>query len=140
MIKVVSRSPEQTRALASKFAKSLKGGEVLALEGNLGSGKTTFVKGLGQGLGIKEKVRSPSFLLVRPYLLPRKNRVLYHFDLYRIGKTQDLQELGFADILNDPRNIVAIEWGRRAGKLPRQAIDIKFAQGQALTERIITIK
>lgn len=139
MIKIISTSPQQTRILAKKFAKLLRGGEILALHGELGSGKTTFVKGLALGLGIRQKIMSPSFLIATSYKLPRYKKTLYHLDLYRIPNPSHLRELGFADILKDPKNITVIEWPHHAGQLPQSTIHLKFRHGKRTKERIIKI-
>ena len=109
-----SGSPKQTMAFAKKFARSLRAGDVLALTGNLGSGKTTFVKGLALGLGIDDadKVKSPTFVLMHIY--PTRRIPLYHFDLYRIEGRKDLESLGLEDYISNARGIVCIEWAAKA--------------------------
>lgn len=119
-------SEKQTLAAARKFAKSLKAGDVLALEGDLGSGKTTFVKGVAKGLGLKgtEDVTSPTFSLMNIY---PSNPVLYHFDLYRLTGVKELESIGFEEFTGDPRAISCIEWAERARNLlPYHAKKIKF--------------
>lgn len=114
------------------LGKSLKGGEVFALYGNLGSGKTTFVQGLAKGLGIKQKIISPTFIIVRKYNVSIKNKVssikyFYHIDLYRIENEKDVRGLGLEEILNDKSNVVAIEWPEKIEKiLPEDRTDIHF--------------
>lgn len=111
----ISHSPEQTLAFGEKIARKLKPGSVLLLEGDLGSGKTTFVKGLARGLGIKDvaEVKSPTFVIMHIY----KTRLpLYHFDLYRLEGGADLDAIGFQDFLNDPEAVACVEWAERAGK------------------------
>ncbi len=93
---------------------------VIGLEGDLGSGKTTFVQGIAKGLGIKEKITSPTFVIMRKY------DFLYHIDCYRI-QSEDLLELDFKEIINQPKNIVLIEWAERVKKiLPKDVIWMKF--------------
>lgn len=109
-----SHSPEQTLAFGEKIARKLKPGSVLLLEGDLGSGKTTFVKGLARGLGIKDisEVKSPTFVIMHIY----KTRLpIYHFDLYRLEGVADLDAIGFQDFLNDPKAVACVEWAERAG-------------------------
>ena len=142
MLVFKSRSASQTRALAKKIGSMLKGGEILALTGTLGSGKTTFVKGLTQSLGIKNKVTSPTFVIFNVYPVPGKTRKhFYHFDLYRLRKSRDLIDLGFSEIIADHKNIVAIEWPEKAGsKLTKRAVRIKFTHDPKNSQnRIITI-
>jgi len=93
---------------------------VIGLEGDLGSGKTTFVQGLAKGLGIKDKVTSPTFVIMKEY------DFLYHIDCYRI-KSKDLLELDFKEIINQTNNIIVIEWAERVKKiLPKNTIWMKF--------------
>lgn len=107
----ITRSPEETKKLASRIARRLKGGEIIALTGPLGAGKTVFVKGLAKGLGMKEKlVRSPSFVLLAEY---RQGRLpLFHFDFYRINNPAEIETLPFADRLKE-NGVIAIEWPER---------------------------
>ncbi|MDP3993681.1 MAG: tRNA (adenosine(37)-N6)-threonylcarbamoyltransferase complex ATPase subunit type 1 TsaE [Candidatus Doudnabacteria bacterium] len=139
MISVISRSEEETRRMGENVAKLLKGGEVIALSGNLGSGKTTFVKGLARGFGIRKAITSPTYILFRPYKL-RRGRVFYHFDLYRLKSVRELSELGLHEILENGKNIVAIEWPQKAKKfLPKGTIHIRFTHGKKPNERLVTI-
>src|SRR3989338_4707385 len=96
-MKIITKSAKETRALGEKIAAKLRGKEALCLFGQLGSGKTTFVKGLAQGLGVKRKeVNSPSFILMREY----KGKIpLYHFDLYRIKDPKELCNIGYEEFV-----------------------------------------
>lgn len=105
-----SRSPLDTQKIAKSLASDFKNGGVIALSGELGSGKTTFVQGFAKGLGINEKIISPTFLLIRQY--PVGNYFFYHIDLYRLGSVE-MKDLGLKEILTDPNNIVLIEWPER---------------------------
>ena len=142
MIKIISKRPAETRGLGQSLGSKLHGGEILALSGPLGSGKTTFLKGLARGLGIKKKITSPSFVLGKPYTFGKRGqKILFHFDLYRLTKRADLAELGLTEIFSNPRAITAIEWPEKARTtLPRRTILIKFAPGQDQNERIIWLK
>lgn len=118
--------------LAEKILKKKKERAiVLSLEGDLGGGKTTFLQGFAKGLGIKEKVLSPTFIIVRKNKIPRKKesnfKCFFHFDCYRIKKEEEVLDLGFNDYISSPENIVAIEWGDRIkGILPKETIVLKF--------------
>lgn len=126
-MEVVTKSARETQKLGEKLANSLKGGGLIALYGELGSGKTTFVKGLAKGLGIKERIISPTFVFIRPYALVAEPYTLYHVDLYRIGKTDEIKGLGLDEIFNDKEAIVAIEWAEKIKKLlPRERIEVYF--------------
>ncbi len=123
---IITNSAEETIEFAKRFARGLKPGSVLCLEGNLGSGKTTFIKGLAEGLGLAhpERVKSPTFVLMHVY----KAKVpLYHFDCYRLDSAEELENIGFEDFINDPHAISCIEWAEKAkGLLPAHAYWIHF--------------
>jgi len=101
---------------------------IIALEGNLGSGKTTFVQGLAEELGVKENVLSPTFVIQKDFPLSLKNfQNLYHIDAYRLKNYKELLDLGFADLIKNPENLIIIEWADKVRKiLPRDIIKIKF--------------
>lgn len=122
----ITKSSAETKRLAENFAKKLKGGEIIALFGDLGSGKTTFTQGLAKGLGIKEKVTSPTFVILNLHKA-KKGLELAHFDLYRLNNEVDLEGIGAADYLGKKNIISVIEWSERAKKLlPKKTIWIKF--------------
>lgn len=127
-------SHKQTQMLGEKVAEELletlpgKSAVVLGLKGNLGGGKTTFLQGFAKGLGIKEKVLSPTFVILKRFQVPGfRFTDFYHIDCYRIKNEKDILELGFEDIIKDARNVVAIEWPERIKKvLPKNTITIDF--------------
>ncbi|MCX5642794.1 MAG: tRNA (adenosine(37)-N6)-threonylcarbamoyltransferase complex ATPase subunit type 1 TsaE [Candidatus Omnitrophica bacterium] len=116
-MKKITKSPEETKAVASLFAEKLKGGEIIALTGPLGAGKTVFVKGLARGLGVSEKkVRSPSFVILIEHYHGRLP--LFHFDFYRFEKGAEIDTTPFEDCLK-AKGVIVIEWPERiAGYLP----------------------
>lgn len=128
-MKYISNSPIQTKDFARKIAASLLGGETLCLTGDLGSGKTTFTIGLIDFFLPGKRVLSPTFIIVRHYLLDRpliKN--IYHLDLYRLLKSKDVVKLGLLEFINKSDTIVAIEWAEKLGRLPlKKRIDINFS-------------
>jgi len=134
MRKVLTKSEKETENLGKKIGKRIlrekigKSSKVLALEGDLGGGKTVFLKGLAKGLGIKEKVLSPTFIILRKFqIASTKFKNFYHIDCYRIEKPKEILDLGFKEILNNPKNIVAIEWANKIKKiLPKRTLKIKF--------------
>jgi len=128
-MKVKSNSVAKTQKIAKDFAKNLKAGDIIALFGELGTGKTVFVKGLAAALGVKAKITSPTFVLVKSYpvTLNKKNLTFYHLDLYRIEKNKDLESLGLAEIFSKDA-IVVIEWADRAKTLPKKTIKISIAK------------
>ena len=112
----VSHSVQDTYRAAALLAKDLTGGEILLLDGDLGAGKTTFVKGLAVALGVKDMVTSPTFTLFNQY--EGDSLKLYHFDLYRLGEGE-ADELGFDEYIGAPDAVTCIEWNRdaQAGKV-----------------------
>jgi len=128
----ITNSFEETQDLGREFAKTLKGGELIALYGNLGGGKTTFVQGLASGLGIKRRIISPTFIIIRSYKLRIKNHELrimnlYHIDLYRAETADDIKGLGIDEIIGNSNNIIVVEWAEKMkGFLPKKRIDIYF--------------
>ena len=122
----ITNNSAETKKLGRDFAKALEKGDLVCLYGDLGSGKTTFVQGLAQGLEIKEKIISPTFIIVRSYKLGVRN--FYHIDLHRVENKRDLEGLGIEEIISDKSNIIAIEWAEKLKSfLPERRIDIKFA-------------
>lgn len=111
-VKFLSHSPQQTVGFAQALAGSLKGGEVIALSGEMGSGKTTFTKGIAQGLGITDTAQSPTFSFLRIY----EGRLrLCHFDAYRLERETEASEMGFDEFLGDCENVCVIEWPSKLG-------------------------
>ena len=133
---VVCHSANETLDLAKKFAQDLRPGDVLALSGDLGSGKTTFIKGIALGLGMKDKdaITSPTFTLMHVY--PTKIP-LYHFDLYRLEKPEEIRSIGFEDYVNDESAVSCIEWAERAKNLiPENAKWIDFKVSGKTARRV----
>ncbi|HZE87550.1 MAG TPA: tRNA (adenosine(37)-N6)-threonylcarbamoyltransferase complex ATPase subunit type 1 TsaE [Methylomirabilota bacterium] len=132
MEETVSDSYLSTQKFGEEFAKTLKGGEILALHGDLGSGKTTFIQGLAKGLGITKKIISPTFIIMRTYAVQVKNQKskiknFYHVDLYRIENEKDIEGIGLLELMNDPENIIAIEWPEKIENLlPEKRNDLFF--------------
>lgn len=136
MTKYLSHSEKETMKIAARFAKQLKPGSVVALEGTLGSGKTTFIKGMAAGLGLKDsgEVKSPTFVLMHiyPACIP-----LYHFDLYRLEGKKEIEGIGLDEFIHDPKAITCVEWAEKAGELlPDSAHHILFQVTGKRTRRI----
>ncbi len=129
-----TKSAKQTQNAGRGLAKNIlrkktgKKAAILALKGNLGSGKTTFAQGMAKGLGIKEKITSPTFVIIKKFQVPGfKFQEFYHIDCYRVKNEKELIGLGIKEIINNPENIVVIEWSERAKKiLPKSAVKINF--------------
>jgi tRNA threonylcarbamoyladenosine biosynthesis protein TsaE len=121
-----SPAPEETHALGERIGRALRGGDVLALTGPLGAGKTQFMKGLAIGLGVPpdEPVISPTFVLARQY---SGRLTLYHLDAYRLSGSADVLDLGFDEMLADPDGVVAVEWADRIREtLPATVVWLDF--------------
>jgi tRNA threonylcarbamoyladenosine biosynthesis protein TsaE len=113
-----------TMALGARLAGVLRGGLAVWLQGNLGAGKTTLVRGLLRGLGYEGKVKSPTYTLVEPYVI--SGLYLYHFDLYRFVDPEEWEAAGFRDYFN-PESVCLIEWPEKAGDLlPPADIEISL--------------
>lgn len=123
---LISKSPDDTRAVGRLLGKQLRGGELIALSGALGAGKTQFVKGLAVGIGVPESepVVSPTFVLIREYYGRLK---LYHIDAYRMSDAVELFDLGLAEMRAEPDAVVAIEWADRTPEATTDnAIEIRI--------------
>lgn len=140
-MKVITSSASETQELAKKLAQKYRHGAIIALSGPLGSGKTTFTQGFAQGLGIKDKLISPTFIIMRQYDLPEKTSgKLFHIDLYRLETGIQMTELGLSEIFANPENIILIEWAEKSGQqLPAKTVKINFRPlGQAQRQIEIT--
>lgn len=145
--KFLTDSPEKTKKLGEILAQSLMSSVLICLSGDLGSGKTTFAQGFAAGLGIKEKITSPSFVLMKKYKVPcchceesrdrrgttkqshHKKRIhfFYHLDCYRLRNSAEILAIGFEEILADPAGVVLVEWADKIQKyLPQGRIWIRF--------------
>ena len=134
--KYKSKSDQETQKLGAEFARELKNGDIVLLYGDLGYGKTTFVKGIARGLGITTRITSPTFVIVRSHEVKiqrakgksanQKSKVLYHIDLYRIENAVQFVSLGIKEILQDQDSIKLVEWPGKMAELPVQRWDIVF--------------
>jgi tRNA threonylcarbamoyladenosine biosynthesis protein TsaE len=120
-----SRNPDETRFIASDFVRNAQAGMVVSLEGDLGAGKTEFVKGLAVGLGFAGEVTSPTFTILHEY---RGGRLpLFHLDFYRLQEESELDEIGFDEYLKGG-GVCAIEWGNRfPNRLPPDSFKVIFS-------------
>ena len=130
------KDESETVALGAKFAASLQGGEMIYLSGELGAGKTTFVRGLLNALGHSGNVKSPTYTLVEPYLLNGRN--IYHFDLYRINDPEELEAMGIRDYC-DGESICLYEWPEQ-GKNVLPAADIILSLSHSDSGREVKIE
>ena len=128
--KYITYSATQTKNLGQKMSQKIlksKDAIVISLKGELGSGKTTFIQGIAIGLGIKDKILSPTFVLMKKYKIPNTKKQFYHIDCYRIKKAPDLSALNLEKLFLDPQNIITIEWAERIEKiLPQNTTILNF--------------
>ncbi len=138
MFNYITTNPLQTKKLGEILAreslktKDRKTALVIGLEGDLGGGKTTFLQGFAKELKIKEKILSPTFVIMKKFEIPQSvigntYNTFYHIDCYRIKKTKELLALRFKEIVSNPKNIITIEWADMVQKmLPKTTIILKF--------------
>lgn len=122
---MLTNSAKETVALGEKLAKGLSKGDVVALYGDLGSGKTTFTKGIGKGLGAEDAghINSPTFVLIKEY---KARLPIYHIDLYRLDNLQDIEDIAIEEYIYGD-GVVVIEWAEKINTLlPKKHIAVKF--------------
>jgi tRNA threonylcarbamoyladenosine biosynthesis protein TsaE len=120
-MELITHSPEQTIQLGRLLGKQLQSGDILALTGELGSGKTCLTRGICEGLGVSDEVTSPTFVLINEY---QGRLPVYHFDFYRLNSEEEIRELGIEDYMNGD-GICIIEWAERGlNLLPEDHLDI----------------
>ena len=134
----VTNSPAETESLGQHLAETLQPGDVIAYTGDLGAGKTAFTRGLARGLGITERITSPTFTIVNEYLGGRLP--LFHFDMYRLGSSEELYEIGWEDYLARG-GVCAVEWSEIvADALEEPCIRVDIRQGETENQRKITVE
>lgn len=135
---LTTKSLKETKNLGEALGRQTKKGVVLTLYGDLGGGKTTFIQGFAKGLGIKTRITSPTFIILRSYKL--KENSFFHIDLYRIQDENDIKGIGLEELLNSKEDVIAIEWAEKLGKfLPKKRIDVFFEE-KGEHKRKISIK
>ena len=136
VIRARTAAPEATRELASALAALLQPGDVVLLAGEMGAGKTAFTQGLGAGLGVTERITSPTFTIAQEY----SGRIpLHHLDVYRLGHLNEALDVGLGEILEDEA-VVVIEWGDAVVPLlPRDYLEVRFTFGDEDDDRILEL-
>lgn len=130
-IKIITNNSRETKFIAKEIGKLFLNyinnkSVILTFEGGLGAGKTTFIQGLAKGLGIKEKILSPSFVLMRSFKISKNLGNFYHLDCYRLDNYKELRTIGLKDIFKG-NNVVAIEWANKVKRiLPKNYLKIKL--------------
>lgn len=129
-MKYFTNNISETKKIGAEKAQKIKKKKsalVFCLRGDLGAGKTAFLQGFGQGLGVKEKIQSPTFIIMSRFPLKGDFKNFFHFDCYRLENPEEIINLGFKEIIINPENIVAIEWPEKIEKfLPKQRTEIAF--------------
>jgi len=121
---IETSSAEATKAFGEKIGRSLKPGDIVALTGELGAGKTTLIQGIAKGLNINEHVTSPTFTLINEY---KGTYPFFHLDLYRLDNPAQIEDLGINEYFDNKDGIMVIEWAEKLGKLmPNNAMQIKM--------------
>jgi tRNA threonylcarbamoyladenosine biosynthesis protein TsaE len=162
-MKIITKNQKETIELGEKISRKLRGGEILALEGDLGAGKTTLIKGIAKGLGIKKAITSPTFVLMKVYRIRNHAFAVYpstklrmtamagrqelgirnfiHIDAYRVKDWQDLRDIGIEEYLGEKNSVVVIEWADRVKKLfwDKKVIWLMMGLGKKENEREIII-
>ncbi len=134
-MQIISNSVAETEQLGAKLAQSLPAGSIVAFTGDLGAGKTAFVRGMARGLGVEERVTSPTFTIVNEY---SGSRPLFHFDLYRLGDADELFDIGWEDYLIRG-GICAVEWSERAPEAMEHCVQVDIRRGEHDQQRVIEI-
>jgi tRNA threonylcarbamoyladenosine biosynthesis protein TsaE len=134
-LRVATQSADETIALAQRLGGLLIAGDLIVLGGDLGSGKTTFAKGIGRGLGVKDPIVSPTFTLVREY----EGRLrLVHVDVYRLDHVQELHDLGLEELAGNDA-VTLVEWGDVVEAfLPAERLEVRLEPGAEDDERVVT--
>jgi tRNA threonylcarbamoyladenosine biosynthesis protein TsaE len=134
-MKITIKTEKETKKLAEKIANQLKGGEVIALSGELGAGKTTFTQYLAKALGVKGNVNSPTFVLMKIYKTNKHPLTHFvHMDAYRISSAKELEEFGLDEYIGQPHAIVVIEWAEKVGQ------ELRIKNKEESNRRVIWIK
>ncbi len=137
-MEILSKSTEETKKLAEQLVLKIKPKSIIALYGDLGSGKTTFVKYLVGALGSKSRVQSPTFVLIKTYKTEYNGiQRVNHIDLYRITNTKEMENLDIEELIKEPHSIILIEWPEIAENiLPASTIKIHFEYVRENTRKI----
>ena len=135
-MEAVSNSVEETEALGEKLGKGLESGTVVAFTGDLGAGKTAFTRGLARGLGVGDRITSPTFTIVNEYegRLP-----LFHFDMYRLASSEELFDIGWEDYLARG-GVCAVEWSENVADALTDCVRVDIRRGEHEGQRIIHIE
>lgn len=140
----ISKSEEETFKIARDLALKAKPGDIFALEGDLGSGKTTFTKGFASALGVEENITSPTFVLLKKYSLPKNQQkisFLIHIDCYRMESELDAYSIGMDELFENNNSVILLEWPSKIKEmLPQRTIELKLEYIDETTRKISIIE
>ena len=137
LICAYTRSVDETRALAAALSGVVRAGDLILLAGDLGAGKTAFVQGLGQGMGVTEPITSPTFTLEQRY---DSDPTLHHLDVYRLEQLSEVLDLGLAELLDDG-GVVVVEWGDAVVPVvPNDYLKVRLTLGETVDDRVVTFR
>lgn len=142
MMEYITRSEQETATVASSIAQSLAGGDIVLLAGELGAGKTTFVKGIAEALGATEQVSSPTFSLMNMYPLATPVRQIVriiHVDTYRMEQVEDMEDIGLEEYLADPQTLCIIEWPEKITPLVKNYHPLSITITHKEKNRVIQV-
>lgn len=147
MQEYLTHTPEETQAVARQLVTTLMGASgvrgtstIIALQGDLGAGKTVFVKGIADMLGVRDVVTSPTYVIEKVYSLPEGShwKHVVHIDAYRLQGEEELHTIGWNDIATDPGNLICMEWPEQVGiAVPERAVWVTIHQENDTTRRIV---
>lgn len=140
MKEITTNSEKETYDLAFKFAREIKGGELVKLKGDLGAGKTVFVKGFCAGFGYEKNVQSPTFVIMKIYPLKNHKYIeqICHVDAYRLTKETDLAEIGLREYLNDNQTVTLLEWPENLPEICKEKnIEVKIKIESEMKRKLI---
>lgn len=149
-MKLKSSNPQLTARIGHALAREIlkmksRHATLVALSGSLGSGKTTFAQGFMKGLGVRVKIQSPTFIILKKFAIPSKTKsqfhTVFHIDAYRLKRAEEARPIGFKEIIGDQNNIILLEWPEKIKKfLPKNYILVLLRHRKSNHERMLTIQ
>lgn len=135
IIKKISNSPEESLIIAENIGKNCQGGEIFLLSGDLGAGKTAFCQGLAKGLGVNNKINSPTFNILKLYKVKNTKISLFcHIDAYRLSSGEDLINLGIDEIFSNNKSVTAIEWPEKVKSAWKKEKNLKIIKFKVVSQ------